>query len=114
MSFNVYFNKNFIEESKIKDNTFYQYIEIENIDKKIDKDSQNTILISDKSNYNRRYNFSWLPNNLSYYDKLLKEGQVMFINCDMYDDFLEFKLAVKKINNKLYLHSVKHILNKNI
>ena len=38
----------------------------------------------------------------------------MFINCDMYDDFLEFKLAVKKINNKLYLHSVKHILNKNI
>jgi hypothetical protein len=25
----------------------------------------------------------------------------MFINCDMYDDLLEYKISIKKIKNKL-------------
>ena len=92
----------------------YEYIEIDNKLLKdsieINKDSDVNILIFGM-NYKNSYKINWNYNSLEYYNKILKNDQFMFINCDMYDDFLEYKISIKKKNNKLYLNSVKHIMN---
>ena len=55
---------------------------------------------------------SYLRDGISHYANNLNEGEWMFINCDMYDDFLKFKISIKRKNNKIYLYKIKHILSK--
>ena len=109
----IYINKKFYKKIVPKNNSFYKFIEINDIKSEflISKVNSIEILITDKKDYFKEYNIDWNHNSLEYYNKVLYNDRFMFINCDMYDDFLEFKISIKKENNKIYLNSIKHILN---
>lgn len=97
---------------ELNKNSFYQYFELDIFNSKhlISKDQNLKIEIIGDNNYRKTHIINWIQNNIEYYDKILKEGQYMFINCDMYDDFLEFKISIKKYNNQIYLNTIKHII----
>ena len=109
----IYVNKKYLTNSEIKKSLNYVYIEEDLVNKIIElKEDQDTIIQIKKDDiYNSNYKINWNQHSLNYYNQIIKNNRSMFINCDMYEDFLEYKISVIKINNKLYLNSIKHILN---
>jgi len=109
----IYVNKKYLANSEIKKSLNYVYIEEDLVNKIIElKEDQDTIIQIKKDDiYNSNYKINWNQHSLNYYNQIIKNNRSMFINCDMYEDFLEYKISVIKINNKLYLNSIKHILN---
>ena len=97
-------------KTNIKTNTNYNYIEF-NADQEIKKDQDIKMHIFNED-YSQFHKISYLCDGIEYYSNNLSEGEWMFINCDMYDDFLKFKISIRKKNNKIYLYKIKHILSK--
>ena len=90
----------------------YQFIELNDIkDIELNSNSDCQIFITDFLKYFEEIKINWLTDGLEGYFNNLKNGEYAFINCDMYDDFLNFKISIRKENDKLYLNSIKHILN---
>lgn len=107
---NLYINKKFIGNYQISNNSFYQSIEINDLNLIEIKPNQNCeIFITNNTDYFKEHIIRWNIDGLSNYK--LENGNYSFLNCDMYDDFLEFKISIKKENDKIYLNSIKHILN---
>lgn len=109
----IYINKIHVINTKIKNNSFYNFIEIDSLGEQFDinKNKNLDIFITDNKKYFKSYEISWLANGLEHYNNILKDGEYIFINCDMYDDFIEFKVSITKRNNKIYLNSIKHIID---
>ena len=97
-------------KTNIESNSNYEYIEFD-ADHEIKKDQDIKIHIFNET-YSQFLVVSYLRDGISHYANNLNEGEWMFINCDMYDDFLKFKISIKKKNNKIYLYKIKHILSK--
>ena len=108
----IFFNKKDLGCVKIKDNSLYQYIEVDNIENiELTRDSTCKILITDFKEYFEETSINWLIDGLDKYYYTLKNNEFTFINCDMYDDFLNFKILINKRDDKLYLYGIKHIIN---
>lgn len=89
-----------------------KYIEFE-INKKINPNNDiNILVVNDK--YSAKMNINWIQDGLSYYNSILNNGRTMFINCDMYDEFLPWKILIEKKHNsdEIYIKTVKHYINK--
>ena len=107
---NLYINKKFIGKYKVLENSFYSYIEINYLNSiQIKPNSKIEIFITDNKSYFKEYVIDWVSHGLINYN--IKNNHYAFLDCDMYDDFLEFKISIKKENNKIYLNSIKHIIN---
>lgn len=109
---NLYINKKLIEKLEIKTGIFYQYVETSILDYiEIKRNNKCEIFITNNVDYFKEKIIYWNMDGLSNYYHRLNNGQFTFINCDMYDDYLEFKISIKKDKNKIYLGNIKHIIN---
>lgn len=87
-----------------------KYIEIE-VNEKINE-NRNIKINLFGYNYNESRVINWNSDGLSYYNNILENNRSMFINCDMYDEFLPWKILIEKKNDDLYIKTVKHYLKK--
>ena len=109
---NIFVNKKNIEFAEVKNNNMYQFIELNDIKNvELNSNSDCEIFITDSDKYIQGLSINWLSDGLENYYNNLKNGEYTFINCDMYDDFLNFKISIRKEKDKLYLNSIKHIIN---
>lgn len=107
---NLFINKKLIGNYKVLQNSFYSYVEINNINSiEMKPNSKIEIFLTDNKSYFKEYIIDWYINGITNYN--IKNNSCVFLDCDMYDDFLEFKVSIKKENNKIYLNSIKHIIN---
>ena len=87
---------------------FRSYIEF-NLNEIINNKKNIEILVV-KNNYWKKKIINWTVDNLSYYNDILKENESIFINCDMYDEFLPWKILIKKKSSLIYLKYIKHYI----
>tara|TARA_B100001248_G_scaffold254340_1_gene232589 strand:+ start:59 stop:409 length:351 start_codon:yes stop_codon:yes gene_type:complete len=107
---NLYINKKLIGNYRVLNNSFYSYVEINDINSiEIKPNFKIEIFITDNRSYFKEHIIDWVTHGLINYN--IKNNHCVFLDCDMYDDFLEFKVSIKKENNKIYLNGIKHIIN---
>ena len=80
-----------------------------NVDQIIDSNNDVKIEVWNKTYYIKNI-INWNLNNLEYYNNILKNNDQMYINCDLYEEFIPWKILIEKNETVIYIKSIKHYL----